>query len=102
MKNCRNPTPAILPVQADSYEWFVLKIFELGLGIEMKKLGKVDNREKLILPENYPTPEPIAPQQTVPVAPQAPVPVVPQPGHPGGIYTQMLAFQLQMTGTQTV
>ncbi|HID69555.1 MAG TPA: hypothetical protein EYP35_03635, partial [Desulfobacterales bacterium] len=32
----------------------------------------------VILPENYPTPEPIAPQQTVPVAPQAPVPVVPQ------------------------
>ena len=45
----------------------------------------------VILPDNYPTPEPIAPQQTVPAAPQAPVPAAPQPGHPGGIYTQITA-----------
>ena len=46
----------------------------------------------VILPENYPTPEPVQPQsqQTVPVSAQAPIPVAPQPGHPGGIYTQVV------------
>ena len=47
----------------------------------------------VILPENYPMPEPVQPQDqpTVPVASDAPVPVAPQPGHPGGMYTQLTA-----------
>ena len=44
-----------------------------------------------ILPSDYPTPEAVSPQQTVPAAPQAPIPIAPQPGHPGGIYTQVVA-----------
>ena len=47
----------------------------------------------VILPENYPMPEPVQPQDqpTVPVASDAPVPVAPEPGHPGGMYTQLTA-----------
>ena len=44
----------------------------------------------VMLPEGYPTPPATAPEQSVPAAPQAPVPLAPAPGHPGGIYTQVV------------
>ena len=45
----------------------------------------------VLLPDNYPTPEAVSPQQTVLAAPQAPIPIASQPGHPGGNYTQVVA-----------